>query len=228
MIRRHPFAALVAALLAVIALAGCSDVTAPGTADGASADGARDADKRATERLRLPSDWLGPQLPPVATPQTPDALMEAFVSAHDTRDHDLLGRLLCADYQFVRQDGTPWSREVELSIYTKMMVGRAGLDGVVIGAMQIEMLQPLGTWSDVPANDPYFGAIDGVMSRPYALEAAYALQDQQLILQVSGPVTMYAVRGDDGVYRLAGMVDMTYGKTRTEEHSWTAVKALFE
>ena len=226
--RRHPFAALLAALLAVIALAGCSDITAPEGTDDAGLDEARGADKRATERLRLPPDWLGPGLPPVATPGTPDALVEAFVIAHDTRDHDLLGRLLHADYQFVRQDGTPWSREVELSIYTKMMVGRAGLDGVVIGAMQIEMLQPLGTWSEVPANDPYFGEVVGAMSRPYVLEAAYELQDQQLSLPVSGPVTMYSVRDDDDVYRLVGMVDMTYGETRTEEYSWTAVKALFE
>lgn len=213
--------AIDAALASLLLLVACGDVTSPDPAGG---------DKRSDTPVlaRIDSHWLGSGLPPVATPSTADELVAAFVEAHDTQDPELLDRLLDEDYLFLRADGDVYTRTVDLSLTTKMMVGRAGQDGLRIAAMQTEYLQPVGTWSSVSAADPYFGGVAGAMSRPYSARLAYTVDGQSLILFVEGLVIFYAVPDGDE-YRLLGLLDMTYGRpSRTESVSWSELKALFE
>jgi hypothetical protein len=214
---------LVVASLAL--LVACGQVTDP------SVDQDRDlVDKRATERLRGPADptWLGHAPPPGDVPATPDELVAAVLAAHDARDPQRYAKLVHDGYLFLRSDGGVYERAVDLSILTKMMVGRAGQDGTVIASMATELFGPLGVWSDVTASDPYFSEVPGAVSRAYEARFRYGIDGSDATLEVTGLVILYAAPIGDG-YRLLGLVDMTYGaKDRSEAIDWTGVRARFE
>lgn len=214
----RPTLLLSAMLASLFLLSACSDTSVPVAPD------ADDVAKRQPSS-RLNPDWLGEGLPPEAVPGTPDELVASYRLAHDQRDPELLDLLLNADFRFVKLDGQAWDRVADYSIMTKMMVGRAGINGLTIADMSVDFFIPMGVWTPVPSNDPYFGGVDSASSRAYDVRISYELAGQQLVLQVRGVVVFYVVpRG--GMYQLLGLVDLTNG--RTEDTSWTAIKSLFE
>lgn len=205
-------------LASVLLLSACNDTNVP------VAPEADDVAKRQPSS-RLNPDWLGEGLPPEAVPETPDQLVASFRLAHDQRDPELLDLLLNADFRFIKLDGQAWDRVADYSIMTKMMVGRAGINGLTIADMAVDFFIPLGVWTPVPSNDPYFGGFDGALSRAYDVRISYELAGQQLVLQTQGVVVVYAVP-TGWMYQLLGLIDHTNG--RTEDYSWTAIKSLFE
>jgi predicted small lipoprotein YifL len=210
-------------LLALLAaLAACGDIDGPTTPD-TQADASSLAKQRADSRLN--PEWLGSGLPPEAIPATADQLVASFRAAYDQRDPELLDLLLSPDYRFIKQDEEAWDRTADVSIMTKMMVGRSGQQGISIAAMTVEWFQPLGVWSQVPPNDPFFGDHGDALYRAYDVRISHVVAGQNLMLLVDGLVIVYVVPTGDK-YQLLGLVDATNG--RTETRSWTAVRSLFE
>lgn len=216
---------LTLAILALaLGLAACSNVTTSPD-ETSPADVSKRADVQLDDRHN--PHWLGNGAPPEAAPITADELVAEFIVAHDSRDHDLLGRLFHEDYLYVKQDGSVYDRSTDLSIFAKMMLGRASSNGMIIADMETEYFIPINTWSAVATSDPNFGQHPGAVYRSFSARFNYSILDQELVLEVEGLVLVYAVPTGD-TYQLLGMRDMTYGRERAESVTWTDLKAMFE
>jgi len=160
-----------------------------------------------------------------------DAAMQTFRSVYSQRDLDVYQVVLSRDYKWIPQDGEIYNYDIEIEVANKMFNALPGEPNVIIADIAVDQLDPQGIWQSTPENDPNFGDYDGSLYRNYIVDIKFALQGQNLIYRVQGPVLFYLLdegTEDEANFRLLGMVDATYGNKATENHSWTGVKQLFE
>ena len=124
----------------------------------------------------------------------------------------------------------------ELAIAEHMFTGQPNSSGRVLANIEIQILQPEGTWLPVPANDPYFGHHPGAHFRNYSLLFYFNTQGD-LRYEIYGNCLFYVsveTVMHDGVmtprYLLLGQLDQTsyWLNKATESASWSSVKALWE
>jgi hypothetical protein len=197
-----------------------------------------------TCQLRVTADDGVHSLP---FPDTPNQLMQNFVTAYENMD---LGpyrdEILSPNYTFVLLPETVEEFELpdnlyehadEVAISQHMFTGQPNRNGRVLANIEIQVLQPQGTWLTVPPSDPYFGGFPGAIFRNYSLlfyfntqgDFRYEIYGNQLFY-VSVETVMH-----DGVmtprYLLLGQLDLTSGywvNKATESMTWSSVKALWE
>lgn len=170
-----------------------------------------------------------PHEPAVA--ETADAAVAIFLEAYGSRDLEAYTALLSEDFNFVTKDGDRDDRTMEIAIATRMFGGEEGASGIRIADISIPVLDPTGVWAPTPANDPDFGSLTGSRFRTYNGSIRFSIAGQNLVYIVQGPVMIYAQDEGDGTpqYRLVGFRDLTLGSDKaTENHSWSAVRGLFD
>jgi hypothetical protein len=196
-----------------------------------------------TCRLRVTADDGVYTLP---FPGTPDQIIQNFVTAYGAMDVDLYrDEILSPDYTFILQAetveefGLPdnlYEYTDEVAIAEHMFSGQPNLEGRVLTDIEIQVLQPQGTWFPVPANDPYFGGFPGVHVRNYAVliyfncqgEFRYEVQGDQLFYVTSEEVMHNGYMTPR--YWLLGQLDQTGAAPwalLTESTTWGAVKVIW-
>lgn len=168
---------------------------------------------------------------PIGPIDTADKAILEFVRVYEGRDLTAYSDRLSADFEFVGQPDLKYDRDQEIAISQKIFEEIAGAGGAVVEDIRIEQLQPLGTWAEVPMNDPDFGTYSTALYRPYNVLINFLLSNVALTLKAQGLAVFYVIdEGTDTEYNfvLLGIVDGTEGKQATENSSWSSVKSLFE
>lgn len=171
-----------------------------------------------------------PPPPPCATAATHGEAMAIFRELYAARNLDCYRKLLSNDFLFVDQDGGFDDYDDEIRIVDQMFNGLEGDNQIIISDISIDRLEPQGVWSLTPANDPHFAGFPESWYRAYLIDLKFFISGQNLILRVQGPVLFYVLDEGDtsNDVRLLGIVDATFGKKATENHSWSSVRGLFD
>jgi len=167
-------------------------------------------------------------------PQTltsPDEAVERLKVALEAMDLTLYEHLINEDFTFVpKGDNDLYGYDTEISIYNKIFSGVEGIGGVVISHIVVSSLDPMGVWTETPEEDPNFGGYVGSMYRIYEVNLRHYIEGQNLVYMVTGFTVFYVMNEgaeQEPDIKILGIKDQTNGDKGVENHSWTAVKALF-
>jgi len=156
----------------------------------------------------------GGDQPTIQWPDTANKLVENFSIVYSDRNLDEYRKVLSEDYRFIAQDGEEYNYDREISVADKMFNEVQGQDGIAFSDIQVEYLQPQGTWQPTPDDDPYFGGSSGSLYRPYDVFISFKVAGVALTYEVKGLVVFYVTsREVDGRerYELLGQQDSTQG-----------------
>lgn len=148
-------------------------------------------------------------------PSTPDILMENFQEIYKDMLMDDFRDMLHSDYKTIllpstlaewEQGGNPLAEEVfyrddEVAIHENIFSGNTGLNPqgqsvLPIVSIEIDYMEKVGTWEQIPDSDEHFGGFGGY----YALfnVLIYFNSQDQFRFMVQQNVEFYVVPIDDG------------------------------
>lgn len=177
-------------------------------------------------------------------PDTPDKLMENFLTMYETMNPAALAPLLHPQYVMILQEstymqfpsvGTTLDPAEEQRIHERMFGGTnvTDPDGALVPAIEditFPYFARSGAWgTSLPS--------DQIPDTPYALYEVEIWMDRGVghtILKTTGYLKAYVAAVDTVVagetrscYRLRGLVDLTLDNKASESFSWGSSKALF-
>ena len=201
--------------------------------------------------LKMPDSWWGfdrssdnlgaTKLP---FPDSPQQVMENFVTAYETQDVVEYLLIMHPDFQTILQQGTmdefpdvgpTLDRYEEQNIHKRMFSGLALSDpngDLVpgISAIVFEVFQPLAPWEDTPNDD----IIPNAMYSLYEVQILVDRGQTYSTLRVEGMIKFYVVSREfehEGsirhYFQMIGQVDLTDSFKSTESTNWGSIKALF-
>ncbi len=156
--------------------------------------------------------------------------MAFFKKEMEGRDIDDYRALLSPDFTFDGKADVTYGYDAEISIMNNIFNEIEGESGIVISDIVTTQLDPDGVWRETPEEDEMFGQYAGSWDRRYDLELNFYIQGQDLHFQAAGYAVFYVANSgtaQDPDYKILGIKDLTNGDKGVENHSWTAVKALF-
>ena len=201
--------------------------------------------------LKMPDSWWGfdrssdnlgaTKLP---FPDSPQQVMENFVTAYETQDVVEYLLIMHPDFQTILQQGTmeefpdvgpTLDRYEEQNIHKRMFSGLALSDpngDLVVGISDIvfEVFQPLAPWEDTPNDD----IIPNAQAALYEVDVLFDRGQTFSTLNVEGMIKFYVTSREfehegnvQQFFQMVGQVDLTGDGKSTETTNWGSVKALF-
>lgn len=237
----------------VFLMTGCSggDPAAPVANDGDSIVAPASDEALWESVLKMPDSWWGIDrssdnvgVTKLPFPDSPQQVMENFVTAYETRDVGEYLMIMHPDFQTILQQetidefpdvGPTLDRYEEQNIHKRMFLGQAVIDpngDLLPGITEIafDVIQSLGPWEATPNDDIFPNA----QSALYEIQVLFNRGQNFSTLRVEGMIKFYVVSREfehEGVtrqfFQMVGQVDLTDGHKAIESTNWGFVKALF-